>query len=65
LRVAEVTIATGILQVFVNPHRLLGDLGTRRSIAIVLGALVGIVAYGSLRGPLRSASGSGAPAPPS
>jgi hypothetical protein len=55
IRVAELTIATGILQVFVNPHRLLGDLGTRWSIAILLGALMAIVAYGLLRGPLRSA----------
>jgi uncharacterized membrane protein len=55
MRVAELTIATGILQVFVNPHRLLGDLGTRWSIAILLGALMAIVAYGLLRGPLRSA----------
>jgi hypothetical protein len=39
LRVAEVTIATDILQVVVNPHRLLGDLGTRWSIAITFGAL--------------------------
>jgi hypothetical protein len=37
--VAEVTIATDILQVVVNPHRLLGDLGTRWSIAITFGAL--------------------------
>jgi uncharacterized membrane protein len=55
MRVAELTIATGILQVFVYPHRLLGDLGTRWSIAILLGALMAIVAYGLLRGPLRSA----------
>ena len=55
MRVAELTIATGILQVFVNPHRLLSDLGTRWSIAIVLGAVMAFVAYGLLRGPLRSA----------
>ena len=55
MRVAELTIATGILQVIVNPHRLLSDLGTRWSIAIVLGALMAFVAYGLLRGPLRSA----------
>ena len=57
LRVAELTIATGFLQVFVNPHRLLSDLGTRWSIAIVLGALMALIAYGLLRGPLRSAIG--------
>src|SRR2546430_8766644 len=55
MRVAELTIATGILQVFVSPHRLLSDLGTRWSIAIVIGAVLAFVAYGLLRGPLRSA----------
>jgi len=54
MRVAELTIATGILQVFINPHRLLSDLGTRWSIAIVLGAAMAFVAYGLLRGPLRA-----------
>ncbi len=55
LRVAEFTIGTGILQVVVNPHRLLGDLGSRWSIAIVLGALMAFVAYGILRGALKPA----------
>jgi hypothetical protein len=53
-RVAELTIGTGILQVVVNQHRLLSDLGTRWSIAIVLGALMAFIAYGLLRGPLKS-----------
>jgi uncharacterized membrane protein len=55
LRVAEVTIGTGFLQVIVNQHRLLSDLGTRWSIAIVVGALMALVAYGILRGPLKAA----------
>lgn len=55
LRVAELTLATGVLQVFINPHRLLSDLGTRWSIVIIVGALMAFVAYGLLRGPLRSA----------
>ena len=41
IRVAEVTIATGILQLFVNPHdRELLTFATRWSIAIVAGALI-------------------------
>jgi uncharacterized membrane protein len=55
MRVAEVTIATGILQIFVNPHRLLSDLGTRWSVAIVLSALMALIAYGILRGALPPA----------
>src|SRR5438045_448896 len=56
LRVAEVTIATGILQLFVNPHnRELLVFSTRWSIAIVAGALMAFIAYGLLRGPLRLA----------
>ena len=56
LRVAEVTIATGILQLFVNPHnRELLTFTTRWSIAIVAGALMAFVAYGLLRGPLKAA----------
>ena len=56
LRVAEVTLATGILQIFVNPHsRELLTFATRWSIAIVAGALMAFVAYGVLRGPLKSA----------
>jgi uncharacterized membrane protein len=56
MRVAELTIATGILQLFVNPHnRELLTFSTRWSIAIVLGAVMAFVAYGLLRGPLRSA----------
>jgi uncharacterized membrane protein len=55
-RVAEVTIATGVLQLFVNPHdRELLTFSTRWSIAIVVGALMAFVAYGLLRGPLTSA----------
>jgi uncharacterized membrane protein len=55
LRVAELTIGTGILQVVVNQHRLLDDLGTRWSIAIVLGALMALAAYGLVRGGLKPA----------
>jgi uncharacterized membrane protein len=55
MRVAEVTIATGVLQIFVNPHRLLSDLGTRWSVAIVLGSLMALIAYGILRGALTPA----------
>jgi hypothetical protein len=56
MRVAEVTIATGILQLFVNPHnRELLTFSTRWSIAIVAGALMAFVAYGLLRGPLKAA----------
>jgi uncharacterized membrane protein len=55
-RVAEVTIATGVLQLFVNPHdRELLTFSTRWSIAIVAGALLAFIAYGLLRGPLTSA----------
>jgi uncharacterized membrane protein len=54
MRVAEVTIATGILQLFINPHSLeLLTFSTRWSIAIVAGALMAFIAYGLLRGPLR------------
>jgi len=56
IRVAEVTIATGILQLFVNPHgRELLTFATRWSIAIVAGALMAVIAFGLLRGPLGSA----------
>jgi uncharacterized membrane protein len=56
MRVAEVTIATGVLQLFVNPHnRELLGFSTRWSIAIVAGALMAFIAYGLLRGPLRGA----------
>jgi uncharacterized membrane protein len=55
-RVAEVTIGTGILQLFVSPHnRELLTFSTRWSIAIVAGALLAFIAYGLLRGPLTSA----------
>ena len=51
IRVAEVTIATGILQIFVNPHnREVLTFSTRWSIAIVAGALMAFIAYGLLRG---------------
>jgi hypothetical protein len=39
----------------VNQHRLLGDLGTRWSIAIVLGAFMALAAYGLVRGGLKPA----------
>jgi uncharacterized membrane protein len=56
MRVAEVTIATGILQLFVNPHdRELLTVSTRWSIAIVAGLLMAVIAYGLLRGPLKAA----------
>ncbi len=56
LRVAEVTIATGILQLFVNPHnRELLTLSTRWSIAIVAGALLAFVLYGIVRGAAKPA----------
>jgi uncharacterized membrane protein len=56
IRVAEVTIATGILQLFVNPHnRELFTFATRWSVAIVAGALMAFLAFGLLRGPLKSA----------
>jgi uncharacterized membrane protein len=56
LRVAELTIATGILQIFVNPHgRELATLSTRWSVAIVAGALLAFIAYGLLRGALKTA----------
>ncbi len=56
MRVAEVTIATGILQVFVNPHAAqLTGLSSRWAIAILLGALMAAIAYGLLRGVLKPA----------
>src|SRR5258708_18333833 len=55
LRVAELTIGTGILQIVVSPHRLLSDLGSRWSIAIVIGALLAFVAYGLVRGQVQPA----------
>lgn len=56
LRVAEFTIATGILQIFVNPHnRELTALSSRWAIAIVSGALLAFIAYGLLRGALKPA----------
>ncbi|HEX6062343.1 MAG TPA: hypothetical protein VF001_09770, partial [Candidatus Limnocylindria bacterium] len=56
IRVAEVTIATGILQLFVNPHnRELFSFATRWSVVIVAGALMSFIAFGLLRGPLKSA----------
>jgi uncharacterized membrane protein len=56
VQVAGVTIATGILQLFVNPHgRELLTFATRWSIAIVAGALMAVIAFGLLRGPLSSA----------
>jgi len=56
LRVAEVTIATGILQIFVNPHnRELETLSSRWAFAIAAGALLALIAYGLLRGALKPA----------
>ncbi len=56
LRVAEFTIATGILQIFVNPHNgELGALSSRWAIAIASGALLTLIAYGLLRGALKPA----------
>src|SRR5260221_4325877 len=46
LRVGELTIATGVLQIVVSPHRLLSDLGTRWPIVIVIGAILAVVLYG-------------------
>ena len=51
MRVAEVTIATGILQIFVNPHnRELLALSSRWAVAIIAGAVMALIAYGILRG---------------
>ena len=56
MRVAEVTIATGILQIFVNPHnRELLALSSRWAVAIVAGALMALVVYGILRGAAKPA----------
>ena len=56
LRVAELTIATGVLQIFVNPHnRELATLSSRWSIAIVVGALLAFVLYGLVRGAVKPA----------
>lgn len=56
LRVAEVTIATGILQIFVNPHnRELASLSTRWALAIAAGAIMAFVAYGLIRGAVKPA----------
>jgi uncharacterized membrane protein len=56
MRVAEVTIATGILRLFVDPHAAqLSGISSRWAVAILLGALMAIVAYGLLRGALKPA----------
>jgi uncharacterized membrane protein len=56
LRVAELTIATGFLQIFVSPRaRELSGLSSRWSIAILVGALLAVVAYGLLRGAMKPA----------
>ena len=56
LRVAEVTIATGILQIFVSPHnRELAALSSRWALAIAAGAVMALIAYGILRGALKPA----------
>ena len=56
MRVGEVTIATGILQIFVSPHnRELTALSSRWAIAIVAGAVMAFIAYGILRGALKPA----------
>lgn len=50
------TIATGILQIFVSPHNHeLTALSSRWAIAIVIGALLAFIAYGLLRGALKPA----------
>jgi len=54
--VEEVTIATGILQIFVNPHnRELLALSSRWAIAIIAGAVMALIAYGILRGAAKPA----------
>ena len=56
MRVAEFTIATGILQLFVSPRgRELTALSSRWAIAIVVGAVLAVVAYGLLRGAAKPA----------
>ncbi len=56
LLVAEITLASGILQVLVNPHnRELSTLSSRWSIAILVGALLAFIAYGLLRGAMKPA----------
>ena len=56
LLVAELTLATGIVQIFVGPHgRELTALSSRWSLAIVAGAIMALVAYGILRGALKPA----------
>jgi len=56
LRVAEFTIATGILQIFVSPRNgELTALSSRWAIAIVAGALLAFIAYGLLRGVVKPA----------
>jgi uncharacterized membrane protein len=56
MRVAEVTIATGILQIFVNPHsRELLALSSRWAVAIIAGAVMALIAYGILRGAAKPA----------
>ena len=53
LRVAELTLATGILQLIVSPrNRELFTFQSRWSIVIVAGALLAFAAYGLLRGAL-------------
>jgi hypothetical protein len=56
LRVAELTLATGVLQIFVSPRaRELNGLTSRWSIAILVGALLAVGAYGLLRGAMKPA----------
>ncbi|HVR88864.1 MAG TPA: hypothetical protein VHG53_04885 [Candidatus Limnocylindria bacterium] len=56
LRVAELTLATGVLQLVVSPrNRELFSFQSRWSIAIVVGALLAFAAYGLLRGSLAPA----------
>jgi uncharacterized membrane protein len=56
LRVAELTIATGILQIFVNPHnRELAMLSSRWALAIAAGAIMALVLYGLVRGAVKPA----------
>jgi len=54
LRVAELTIATGILQVIVNPH--IQELTLSRwSVAIGAGLVLALVIYGLIRGVIQPA----------
>jgi len=57
LRVAELTLATGVLQILVGGRggELQTPFGTRWSTAIVIGIVAALVGYGLLRGALKPA----------